>query len=564
MTHGIITRYLAFAIGFVMLVGACTGQPGGGPAGGADQPDPNGELITNTGSEPNTIDPQLASFSNEIEQIMSVYEGLMTLDPKTLKPVPGTAAKEPEISSDGLTWKVTLRDGLKYSDGSALTAKNYEYGFKRACDIDIDYAFVLFIVQGCEDLNSMDHKKASASELQAARDKVAVKATSDKEIEFKLTEPASYFMSILYMWVGMPVRQQDVEKGGERWTEPATYIGNGPFILKEWKHNDRFVYEPNPNFRMGKPKLAKWTRVMIADGSVAFAAYRNNELDEHGVAAEDLRAIEADPELKKQVVDRVSAITYYYGFNVTRPPFNDANVRLAFAKSFDREAFVRDVLGGIGKPANNGFIPPGIPGYDESDTIQKYDVAAAKQLLDKASPDAKAALSSIKFTYSSTPREKTRTEWVQQQWEKNLPGVKIALDPVDPSAFSGLFKGGASGNSPQLFRLGWIADFPDAQNWHTTVWISKSGVSSRRTGFNNSKFDELVRSADKERDSKKRDQMYLEAGKILSQEAPAGWLYYAASKFLRKPWIKGVTDSSIDSTMGQFRQWEIYVTKKTT
>lgn len=560
MTESRIRNFLGLAVGLAMLVTACTGQPSGGGQTSADQPDPNGVLVTNTGTEPNTIDPNLASFSTEIEQIMSVYEGLMTLDPKTLKPVPGAAAKDPEISADGLTWKVTLRDGLKYSDGTPLTAKDYVYGFKRTCDIDIDYAFVLSVVKGCDDLNGMDHKKASAAELQAARDKVGISA-SGNVITFQLTEPAAYFTSILYMWVGMPVREADVTKGGERWTEPTTYVGNGPFILKEWKHNDRFVYEPNPNFRLGKPKIAKWTRVMIADGAVAFAAYRNNELDEFAVAAEDLRAINADADLSKQVVDRVAAITNYYGFNVTRPPFNDPNVRLAFAKGFDREAYTKDILGGIGKSANNGFIPPGIPGYDESDTVQKFDIAAAKTLLDKASPEAKAALTSIKFTYSSTPRGKTRAEWIQQQWEKNLPGVKIALDPVDPSAFSGLFKGGASGQSPQVFTLGWIADYPDQQNFHTVVWISKQGVSSRRTGFNNPKFDELVRAADKERDSKKRDSMYLEAGKILSQDAPAAWLNYSASKFLRKPWIKGVVDSSIDSTLGQFRQWEIYVTK---
>ena len=128
---------------------------------------------------------------------------------------------------------------------------------------------------------------------------------------------------------------------------------------------------------------------------------------------------------------------------------------------------------------------------------------------------------------------------------------------------SGLFKGGASGQSPQVFTLGWIADYPDQQNFHTVVWISKDGVSSRRTGFSNAKFDQLVRAADKETDKAKRDAAYLEAGKILSTDAPAAWLNYSASKLLRKPWIKGVVDSSIDSTMGQFRQWEIYVTKRT-
>jgi oligopeptide transport system substrate-binding protein len=563
LTEPSIRKYLGFAIGLAMLVTACTGQPGT-PSTGADAADPNGVVTTNTGTEPNTIDPNLASFSTEIEQIMSVYEGLMTLDPKTLKPIPAAASKDPEVSADGLTWKVTIRDGLKYSDGTPLTAANYVYGFKRTCDIDIDYGFVLTVVKGCDDLGAMDHKKATAAELKAAWDKIGITANGDKEIVFTLTEPAAYFASILYMWVGMPVRESDVTKGGERWTEnPATYIGNGPWIMKEWKHNERFVYEPNPNYRLGKPKIAKWTRVMIADSSVAFAAYRNNELDEYAVVAEDLRAILADADLSKQIVDRVAAITNYYGFNVTRPPFNDPNVRLAFAKGFDREAYTKDILGGIGKSANNGFIPPGIPGFDESDNIQKYDVTAAKALLDKATPEAKAALGSIKFTYQSTARLKTRAEWIQQQWEKNLPGVKIALDPVDPSAFSGLFKGGASGQSPQVFTLGWIADYPDQQNFHTVVWISKEGVSSRRTGFSNPKFDTLVRDADKEKDKAKRDAAYLEAGKILSQDAPAAWLNYAASKFLRKPWIKGVVDSSIDSVMGQFKQTEIFITKRT-
>jgi oligopeptide transport system substrate-binding protein len=552
------------AAGLVMLVTACTTPPGGGPStsSSSEQIDPNGRLITNTGSEPATIDPNRISFSEEIEQVMSVFEGLMTLEPKTLKPIPAAAAKEPEISADGLTWKVTLRDGLKYSDGSPLTAKDFAYGFARSCDpaVSIDYSFVLFVVVGCKDYNEMNAKAASPAELKAARDKLGIKTNGDKEIVFTLTEPAAYFASILYMWVGMPVRESDVVKGGERWTDPATYIGNGPFILKEWKHNDRFEYEANPNYRLGKPKLARWTRVMIAENSVAFSAYRGDQLDEMVVRAENIRAIEADADLKKQVIDRIAAFTNYYGFNATRAPFNDPNVRLAFAKAFDREAYVRDVVV-VGKAATAGFIPPGIPGYDEGDTAQKYDVPAARQLLDKASPEARAALASIKYTYSSTAIGRTRAEWIQQQWEKSLPGVKIALDPVDASALSGLFKGGASGTSPQAFGLLWIADFPDQQNWFTTVFISKSGVHSRSTGYNNAKYDDLVRAADKERDTKKRDDLYREAGRILSQDAPAAWLSYGASKLLRKPWVKGVTDSSIDSATGQFKQHEIYITK---
>ena len=540
-----------------LLVSACTTGPGGGTS--SDQADPNGELITNMGAEPDTIDPHKASFQTEIGQIMMVFEGLMTLDPKTLKPEPAAAKEEPTISADGLTWKFTLRDGLKYSDGSPLTAKDYAYGFTRTCDPATagTYAFVLFVIAGCEQWNGMDVKTKSKADLDAAKAKLGIKALNDKEIQFTLKEPGAYFKSITYMWVGMPARESDVTKGGTKWTEPVTYIGNGPFKLVEWKHNEKMIYERNDNYRT-PAKLKKWSKIMINEGAVAFAAYRNNELDLTGVAAEQLRTVENDPELKAQAVDVGGAATYYYGFNVARPPFNDVNLRLAFAKSFDRDAYVRDVQK-LGKPASGGFVPPGIPGFDETDTTQKYDVAAAKASFDKAAPAAKDALKGLKFAYSSSAAAKTRVEWAVAQWKQNL-GVDIALDPVDRTAYSNMLKSPAT--TPNLFILGWIADFPDAQNWLTTVWISKSGVSAGRTGYNNPQYDALVKAADRETDSAKREATYKQAGKILSQDAPAAWLYYDASKYIAKPWVKGVTNSSVDSVLSQFRLHQVFVTKK--
>jgi len=558
----------AILVAIALVVGACQAAPGGttATAAPADQPDPNGELITNTGTEPDTIDPHKASFVGEIEQILSVFEGLMTLDPKTLKPIPGQAAKDPDVSADQKVWKFTLRDNLKWSDGSAVTAADFARGFTRTCDPKTagEYQFVLATIVGCDEWFHMDLKKATPAELDAAKGKLGIKVIDPKTIEFTHKEAVPYFGSIAYMWVGMPIKQESLDKGGEKWTEPATYIGNGPFILKEWQHNSKFVYEPNPNYRLGKPKLAKWTRVMIAESAVAFAAYKANELDSHGLSAPDLRAVDADPALKAQLLDLPYASSFYLGFNVTKAPFTDKNVRQAFSKAFDREDYCKTVVV-ICQPAKAGFIPPGIPGYDETDTVQKFDPAAAKTLLDKGSADAKAAFTSIKLTYSSTAVGKTRAEYIQSNLEKNLPGIKIALDPVDPSAFSGLFKGGASATSPQLFSLGWIADFPDQQNWHSTVWGGNgNGVSSKRTGYKSKEFNDLTSQADGEKDPKKRDEAYLKAGKILSEDAAAVWLYYGSTKRLVKPWVKGVTNSSIDAALGMFKMNEIYVTKKTT
>ena len=565
ISHRTGTSFVATLLAASLLVSACqqtpsVDQPGATQGGGvAGQADPNGEILLNTGGEPDTIDPQKASFVNEIAQAAFVFEGLMTFDAKTTKPVPAAAAKMPEVSADGLKYKYTVRDGLKYSDGTRLTAKNFEYSFLRGCDPTEsgDYAFVLYIVVGCEAWNTMDPRKASPAELAAAKAKVGIKATSNLEIEFTLTSPAPFFLPVSALWIGWPVRESDVKKGGDRWTEPVTYIGNGPFKLVEWRHNEKLVFERNDNYRK-KIQIKRVTKLMINEASVALAAYRNNELDLVGVAPTDLRTVQADAELKAQLVDVAGSCTSYYGFNVRRPPFNDANIRLAFAKSIDRDALVRDLQQGIGKAADGGFIPPGFPGYDNTDTAQKFDPAAAKTLLETASPASKAGLTGLKYTFASSSIAKTRAEWAQNQWKANL-GVTVELDPVQSTAYSALFKKGQE--APQLFSLGWCADFPDQQNWHSTVWLT-GGLSAGRTGYSSKPFDDLAKQADREPDPAKRDALYLQAGKQLSKDAPAVWATYDSGKRVQKPWIKGVIDNPMDYGIpGFFALESIFVVK---
>jgi oligopeptide transport system substrate-binding protein len=541
-----------------LVIGACTGQPGTGPGTGgtAADADPNGALVTNMGSEPDTIDPQVESFVQEIGVTMKVYEALMTFDVKTGKPIPAAAKDQPKVSSDGKTYTYTLRDGLKYSDGKAITANDFKYGWQRLCDPATagQYAFTGYIVAGCEAWNSMDPKKDDPAKLAAAKTTFlnSIKI-SGNDISFTLTDPAPYFNSIAGLWVGVPTREDQVTKGGEKWTEPATYIGNGPFVLSEWKHNEKMVFTRNPNFR-NPTKLAKWTQVMINEGAVAFAAYRNDELDVYGIAAEDLRTIDGDANLKKQVVDGPGSCTFYIGFNTKKDPFTDKNVRVAFAKSFDRDSYINDVAK-IGKPAT-AFISPGIPGYDSGDSFQKYDVTAAKAALAQASPAAQAALANVKITYSSSARAKTRLEWFQGQWKTNL-GLNVTLDPVDSTTYTQLVK--KPETTPAAFFLGWCADYYDQQDWLTTVFHSKSTVT--RTGYNNPQFDKLVTDADKEPDAKKRDDLYQQASRLLSQDAAVAFIYYDAAKILQKPWVKNYYLTALGFEEARFT--DAYVTKKT-
>lgn len=559
--------FIALLAALAIVISACqpgpaTGpsatQPGGSPAAAAGDQDPDAQLITNLGNEPDSIDPHKASFVGEIAVITSVFENLMVLDPSNLKPIPGAAVAAPEISADGLKYTYKLRDGLKFSDGSPVLAKDFVYGYARTCDpaTEGQYSYVLYIIVGCEEWNTMDVSTATAAELQAAKAKLGVKAIDEKTIEFTTKEPAPYFPSITTLWTGMPVQEANVTKGGDKWTEPATYIGNGPFILKEWNHNQDMIFERNPNYRL-PVKLKSWKFVMINETAVAFAAYQNNELDITAVTSENLRAVEGDATLKSQMVDVPGDCTFYYGFNVRKAPFDDAKVRMAFAKSFDRANFVENVQAGIGKPADGGFIPVGQPGYDNTDKTQAFDVAAAKKLLAESKYASAAGLPAIKFTFSSTNLNKLRAEWVQQQWKNNL-GVEIALDPVESTVFTQLVK--QPETTPQMFFLGWCLDFPHEQNWHSTVWKSGSGVSAGRTGYNNPEFDKATGAADRETDPAKAAQGYLQAGKILSQDAPAAWLYYSQSKALIKPWVKGLAISARGIT--GLNKHNIYVAKR--
>ena len=544
-----------------LMAAACTSTPGTttpSVAPPVDAIDPAGELITNAGAEPDTIDPQKESFVNEVAQTMMVFESLMTFDPKTLKPIPGAAKANPTLSADGLTYTYTLRDGLKYSDGSAVTAKDFAYGFMRTCDPAVagEYAFTAYIIVGCEKYNGMDTKSATTAELAAARAKLGIKVNGDKEISFTLTEKAPYFNSIAALWVGVPTRESDVTKGGDKWTEPATFIGNGPFILSEWKHNEKMVYTRNPNYRT-PTKLAKWTKVMINEAAVAFAAYQNNELDAVGVGAEQLRTIAADTALTAQTVDVGGSCTIYVGFNNARAPFDDPKVRLAFSKSFDRVAYITDVAK-IGKAADaGGFMPPGMPGYDSGDTVQKFDPAAAKTLLSQSKYAGTDTMKNLKFTYSASAANKTRIEWLQQQWQTNL-GVTVSPDPVDATTYTSLVK--KPETTPLMFRLGWCADYPDQQDWLTTVFHSTSTVS--HVGYNNPQYDSHVRKADADPSPESRDATYQQASRILSSDAAAAWWYYSATKYLRKPWVKGITDTVMDFEYGIFDQISIGVTKK--
>ncbi len=537
---------------------ACELTPGQGDA----RANPEGELRVRTFPDPALPDPQKTSNSADVAQIALVFSSLMTFDPQTLKPVPDAAREPPSVSSDGRTYTFTLKDGLTYSDGTPLRAKDFVYGFKRLCDprVDSPYASSASVVQGCAQYHAAKPDAVSPEQLADLRERVAARARDDRTIEYTLVERAPYFLSIMALAIAAPTREDMVTKGGDRWTEPETYVGNGWFVLTEWTHDRRIVFERNER-HSPRAKLKRIVEAILPDVRLALAAYRNNELDLYGgplygVVGAERQLVEADSELTRQLVKSDAACTRYYGFNTLKPPFDDPKVRLAFAKAFDREAYVRDVESGIGV-SNPSFIPPGLPGHDPADDTQKFDPSAAKRLLAESAYATK--LPALNFTFANTERLRVRAEWIVGQWKQQL-GLDVLLDPVPPATYSAYLRSPAT--RPQLFTTAWCADYPDPQNWLTTLFSSSSTQSSHFiTGYSSESFDRLTRQADGESDPTKREDLYRQAQRILTQDAPAAFVFSSQTWTLVKPWVHGYRLTALDSFFSQFALGALYVTR---
>lgn len=541
---------------------AVPAEPTAEPAPDASANAKPGVLRINQGAEGDNYDPQQASFVTEISVIMMNWQALMTFD-LNMKPIPGQA-ESVDVSADGKTYTFKLRADSKYSDGTPLTAANFEYAWKRLADPELagEYQFIACdIIKGYSELASTTCQgktitEALALDLEQLRTDFGVKAVDDTTLTIELVNPAPYFLSIAALWVGVPTREEDAANVADlSQGVPESYIGNGPFRMVEHERDQRMVWEANPNYQgpLGPVKLKGVEYAFINESQVAFQAYQNGELDALTVAAEDLGAVQSDPVLSKELSDVTGSCTFYFGFNNNRPPFDNIKVRQAFAQAFDREAYVRDVLQNLGVPTQT-FIPPGFPGYEKSEQWAFNADAAKAALADAGFPNGQG-LPEIKLTFSSSARNKVRFEWIANQIKQNL-GIEVALDPVDPTAYTALTKDPAT--TPQMFFLGWCADFPDQQNWLTAVFKT-GGSASARIGWSNEEFDKLVTAADVEPDAAKRADLYSQAQKLLIEQTPVAFIFAQANKRLTKPYVTGLKETPLDYIPGFFNLKELDV-----
>jgi oligopeptide transport system substrate-binding protein len=241
---------------------------------------------------PDVVDPQKSSFTNEIDILALVYEGLTRLD--TNQETVPAAAESWEYNDDATQITFHLREGLKYSDGSLLTAENFRYAVERTCDPVTagEYQSILFEIVGCAEFAGLatnedgEPREYTPEAYDEARLGLGAKALDDRTLQLDLTNPAPYYHTIAYTWVFYPVKKEMVEKDPDNWWKSAeNHIGNGPFTVTGIDEDQRWTFAANDNYWQGRPKLDGIEYVYVADPAVALEAYRADDLDIIGVGA---------------------------------------------------------------------------------------------------------------------------------------------------------------------------------------------------------------------------------------------------------------------------------------
>ncbi|MBI4336387.1 MAG: peptide ABC transporter substrate-binding protein [Chloroflexi bacterium] len=532
---------LAALLALVMVAGLACAKPAAAPGGGTVAKEQ--VFRANLAGEPAQLDPNRASWAGEITVVRQVFDGLfdfnqdLTLKPMVAREIPTEA--NGGISKDGLTYTFKLRNDVTWSDGKKVVAKDFEYSLKRMLDptIAADYASFYYDIAGGEEFNSS--KETDSAKLKALRDAVGVQAVDESTLKVTLKRPRSTFPQVMALWPAYPIRQDMVEQKGETWTEPATYIGNGPFKMSEWVHQDHITLVANDKYWGTKPKLQKIEIKMITDANQELAGYKNNEMELSRVPVGSEGTVMEDAALSKEIVRGPQLVTFGFQFNVKQAPFDNVKLRQAIATALDRESFINKVRKGVGKPATS-WLPPGMPGYDANlGKEYTFNQAKAKQLLtDAGYPDGRG-LPEMRFQYSDTASNKVIAEWLQAQMKDNL-GISVKLEPMESKAFTQL----VNQEKHTWGWFGWGADYPDPDNWLPELF--GTGGSQNHTLYSSKEFDDLAKQAMAEPDAAKRLGLWEKAHAVVVRDAPAAFMFYREAFWLKKPRLQDLITTGMD------------------
>ena len=485
-------------------------------------------ITVNWGTEPPSLDPGLATDTTSSNILLNIMDPLVKLD-EDLNPV-GSAAESFKTSDDGKTVTYTLRDGLKWTNGDPVTAGDFVYSWKRTMspELGADYAYQFYGIVGAQEYNSCDPKKDDCAALAG---KVGVKAVDDTTLEVKLTSPQPWFIQQSAHTSFLAVNKKAVEQFGDKWTEAANIVTNGPFKLASWQHNASIDLVKWDEWRdADSVKLTRVNGRMITDGVTSVQAFEAGEIDVvyQGLPPDEIARLKETPEYEQYP----ALGTYYYGFNVKN--ISDVKQRRAMAIAIPQQSIIDNVAQADQLPAT-GFTPKGMPGFDTINPDSPWlpaegDLEQAKTLMDEVANPKKA----ITLYINDSPGHRDIAVAIQASW-KEL-GITTTIKQQEWAQFLE-FLGPPPDPVVSAYRLGWIGDFVDDINF-LELWTCKSG--NNNTNFCDPEYDKLVEKAKNTPDNQARFGIYKQLEDKLTGpngQMPIAPIYWYTYVQLEKPWV---------------------------
>ena len=500
------------------------------------------------GSNPETLDPALNSAVDGGNTIITVFETLLIINENN-EAVPGQAESW-TTSEDGLTWTFTMRDDLKWSDGTDLNAKDFEYSFKRMADPDTAAPYAetcLGMIDGFEEAAGFPDADGNPT-VEPNLDALNVKASDDgKTLTIVLAYPCSYFDKIVAFAAMSPVQKATVEANGDAWcTSPDTYVCNGPFMITEWTPSERIVLTKNPNYVGGwdssKIVSESITLLLLEDSSASFAAYNSGE-------AQLIKDVPTDeiPSLTKAedggdfYVDTILG-TYYVSLNLKRDAFKDAKVRRALSLAIDRDYVANTIMQGTYSTADS-IVGPGIVdenGYFHDNGNAPYisadyeaNLAEAKKLLADAGYPNGEGYPTLEYSTNDVGYHVPLAEYLQQAWSDL--GITLTISKMEWSSFTAARRAGEY----DVARNGWVMDYNDPSNM---LDLFCSGNGNNDGKYSNPEFEAAIE-ASRVADVSEHFAQLHKAEDILMEDTGCLPIAYYNDYWLQSPALKGTWHS---------------------
>ena len=491
------------------------------------------EIVYNRANsgEPETLDSHKTSTVQEAHILRDMLEGLVTYNPKG-EAIPGQAAKW-EVSDDGKTYRFTLRDGIKWSNGDPVKASDFVFSYRRIMNPETGakYANILYPILNAEKVNKG----------QAKVEELGVKAIDDKTLEIKLEQPTPYFIELLTHQTSLPVHPGSVEKFGKDFVKPGNMVTNGAYKLAEFVPNSHIKLVKNENYYDAKNvKIDTVMYYPTPDFAAMVRRYEAGELDTtDDVPADQMKSLKE--RFKDQVKLGPYLGTWFLVVNTSKAPFNDVRVRQALSMMVDREFVAEQIWGQTMQPGYS-FMPPGVGNYGEPAYMDYKDMSPidreekAKALLKEAGFGPGKPLK-VEIRYNTTDNNRNTVVAIAEQFKP--AGIETSFINTDGKTHFAYLR---DGGDFDLARYGWIADYSDPNNF---LFLLKSDNKGFNYGkYNNPEFDKLLDQAAAELDLKKRAEIFKKAEGILMKDMP--WIpimYYGKSNLI-SPKIHGFVQNT--------------------